>query len=809
MKNTHIALLIGSAMTTQLYANTDKVQDSAVLDEVIVRGTPFSQQIGTQKLAHAQIRRLPAKDGNITELLRNNPSVRFSNNADTSRAAGEIAPNEVSINGEKFYHNNYTLDGVNNNDNLNPASDNSTKTSDPDGYSPNDLPSGGTQSFWIDNHLLKNVEVFDSNVSAKYGRFTGGVINAQLIEPDLEKFGGKVFYRTTRDSWAEFHLDENEKDRYYKAENLAHQPKFTKQQYGVSASQPLSEKSALLFSYNRSESKIPFYHSFLGEWEKQHRINETYLLKGIYLQDNGDLWRSTVMYSPHRSIYLKKNIKNGSFSNTGGGVFATLQWEKNAEWAKMETTLAYKQTGNEIQHAGQHFDNYSYTGTNTSTRGFCSNANCKSAQSGGYGTYLTEKTIWTAKQDWTFGEFDTLSLAHKFIFGWEVELANAKYQRDHDNYETLYRNDVLRSKGLNPKRRVKVGDNTYAVYLEDSMQWKNLNVNLGVRFDRSEFLGNNNIAPRLSASYDLFGNDKTQLFMGINRYYSGSVLTYKLKNLIGESIDCTIATNQCTYKPGNSFDISNLKTPYSDERVLGIAQKFYDVRTTLKWVHRDSRDQFSRSYKATEIGGVKTYHMTNDGRGENDSFTLSIKPKTAHTFGFVKVEWDIGVQLNKSKTNYSTYDSADFGNNDVSKAIVDGKLVDLDDAPTENYNTPWAAFTNIHFHFPAIRFDWDHRLSYNAGYVSYKTATVNCPGNEVCGNFIGKAKEYKTTKYASHFLWDWRFGYKQPTFQNQYIEISLDVNNVLNRKVVASTGSGSSLSYKMGRNFWLGASYNW
>lgn len=94
-----------------------------------------------------------------------------------------------------------------------------------------DLPGGGTQSFWIDSSLLQNVEVFDSNISAKYGNFTGGVINAELKAPDLSKAGGKVFYRITRDDWASFNVDDKEK--FQRAESLGSQPQFTKQQYGI------------------------------------------------------------------------------------------------------------------------------------------------------------------------------------------------------------------------------------------------------------------------------------------------------------------------------------------------------------------------------------------------------------------------------------------------------------------------------------------------------------------------------------------------------------------------------------------------
>ncbi len=261
------ALLVCSfSMPLMAFADTSTDTANALqLDTIVVSDTPFSQQTGTQKITEQQIRLKPSKDGNITELLRNNPNVQFSNSADTSESGGEIAPNEVSIHGAAFYSNNYTIDNLSNNDNLNPASDNSLKAGkDVDGYSPTDLPGGGTQAFWIDSSLLKNVEVFDSNVSAKHGNFTGGVINAELKDPDLRKFSGKVFYRITRDDWASFKVDNEEK--FSRAETLGSQPQFTKQQYGIVLNQPIGDKGGLLFQYTRSESKIPYHNKNLGTW---------------------------------------------------------------------------------------------------------------------------------------------------------------------------------------------------------------------------------------------------------------------------------------------------------------------------------------------------------------------------------------------------------------------------------------------------------------------------------------------------------------------------------------------------------------
>lgn len=184
MQKTKLALLFAGifAMPATAHAEETEISTSEdlgieTLETIVVQDTSFSQQIGTQKITEAQIKRRPSTNGNITELLKSNPTVAFSNQAETSIGAGEIKPEEISFHGEKFYNNNFTVDGITNNDNMNPASGNATLNAQ-NGMEVYELPSEGSQSMWIDSSLLKSVEAFDSNVSAKYGNFTGGVVNA-------------------------------------------------------------------------------------------------------------------------------------------------------------------------------------------------------------------------------------------------------------------------------------------------------------------------------------------------------------------------------------------------------------------------------------------------------------------------------------------------------------------------------------------------------------------------------------------------------------------------------------------------------
>ena len=81
----------------------------------------------------------------------------------------------------------------------------------------------------------------------------------------------------------------------------------------------------------------------------------------------------------------------------------------------------------------------------------------------------------------------------------------------------------------------------------------------------------------------------------------------------------------------------------------------------------------------------------------------------------------------------------------------------------------------------------------------------SCPSIILCS---AKTNEYNDEKHSGALLLDWRFSYKQPTFKDQYLEFTLDVNNVLNKRISVSSTSRTK-TYKMGRNFWFGVSYNW
>lgn len=813
-------------------------ESNTVLDEVIVSASSFSQQIGTQKITEKQIKHQPTKNGGITDLLKSNPNVRFSNNADLSTNAGEIRPNEVSFHGEKYYGNNFILDGMSNNDNINPSG-NIERQGEPVGANPYDLPNGNTQSMWIDASLLKNVEAFDSNISAKYGNFTGGVVNAELKDPSFERRTGKIYYRTTRDDWTHFYIQEGKDEGFEKATRLDFHPRFVKQTFGLHASEKLSDNFALLFSYEKTQSKIDHNHStmhYLADpynlvANQQKRTNETYLLKGVYLGENNDLWRGTLIYSPHQAKLFRSNTEKGSFTSAGGGVQANLEWEKQFEWAKMKSYLGYKKTGDTIDYDEENYHRF------ISSDNLYWTSNGTYSQYGGYGKVYTQNEIYTLKQDYSLTPFDWADIEHKIIFGWRTDFSKAKYQRDNNNALYFYKKAQNVNCGTSDAcidsdqyayirqvynaRNVKVNDNDYSAYLEDAMKWKKLELIVGAHLNHNQFLGNTNLAHRISASYDLFGDQSMMLFGGINRYYGNSLLAFKLRQGIGEArkedrtLNSDGSLSEWTHSGSSNAPIKYLmtkvKTPYSDEQVLGLAKKIYGTTWTFKWVHRNSKDQFSSSIRV--VDGTAYRVLNNDGWSKNDTFTLSISPVKEYEFKYATMSWGVGARISRQKTNNQWYDKSTYANQ---KAIYHNQLIDAVDLPPSDFNTPWSAFANLHTTFPKLNLSWDQRFSFTKGKKQrVSDSEIACNGQytssryaAICGNYVGDATVYEDQETGNMFNVDWRFTYTQPTVQNQFFEITLDVNNVLNKKAL-SKSKGTSSTYKQGRNFWLGASYNW
>ncbi|KHS90049.1 membrane protein [Pectobacterium brasiliense] len=794
--------------------------------------TPGPMEIGSQQLVAEEIAKKPTSNGNITELLRTNPNVQFSETSRNSETPGELAPDVVSFHGEKFYNNNFMIDGMSNNDRLNPGVNVGEVGSTANGNAADDFPSGHPESFWIDSSLIESLSVYDSNVSAKYGQFTGGVIDAKLKKPSFTEPSGSVSYRTTRSSWTKYHLEKREEASFSAATTLKRQPKFTKNFYNLNVSQPLNDNAALMFVYSRKESDIPFWHTVFQKWEDQSRESETYMLRGAWDANERNQFSLSLMHSPHSASYVRSNIKGAGFTAEGGGYNANLKWDNQNKWGKVATQLIWKQNENTIKNEGDNF----YAWAKTDSIDWVSSFSGTAAQQGGYGTVRTEQSGINFKQDWQLNPFSAWGVQHQFDFGFDTDFSKARYQRRDTSYSygvavknaaivcksgdsaCINGEQYLSQRAVYEASDVSVAASTYAAYLQDTLIASRLTIVPGVRVDYDDYMKNMNVSPRFSTSYDVWGDRSTEVFGGVNRYYAGNVLAYKLrearkqpynecrantlkKNGTGGCTESSLALTPDEWVFGRKLNQANyrytsLNTPYSDELNLGAQQRIYDTVWTLKWVHREAKDQFA----AERDTATKTYELTNNGKSESDTFSLMVKPVSPIEWNSAVFSWTAGGNIQKNTSSNKDYDTeADLDG----YILYNGKMIRAIDKPADNFNRPWTAFLELNTEIPNWRLDWTQRLSYVGGYKAMtRTETINCPNDDRCSGYVGATDVYEEEQYGNNMLLDWRVAYTQP-LGKQNLKVGVDVLNVLNK------ANKNESNYGLGRQFWLDVTYSW
>ncbi|CNI11003.1 TonB-dependent receptor [Yersinia vastinensis] len=798
-------------------------------DVMTVRGrAPGQLQIGSQQLTEADIAKQPTGNGNITELLRTNPNVQFPETSRNSTTPGELAPEVVSFHGEKFYNNNFIVDGLSNNDRLNPGDNVGDIEKAPNGNSGADFPAGHPEAFWIDTHLLDSVSVYDSNISAKYGQFTGGVVDATLKRPSFTEASGNISYRTTRSSWAKYQIDEKKQATFNKASTPDAQPKFTKNFYSITVNQPLNDHAGFTFSYNRKESAIPYWHTYMQKWEAQSRLSETYLLRGSWDSDENNKFNLTLLYSPHSSTFVRANTMNGKFTNEGGGYSINGDWENQNQWGSLNTKLAYRQNENTIDNQEQNYFAW------MASPSFDWRSSVSLAGFGGYGKVETQQKSQILQQDMAFNRFSTGPVSHKVDIGYRAEFSTASYNRPTTSYgftnqiaapKVVCHGDIgcvdgdqyFYQRTVYDAGKTDVNASTYGIYLQDTAAFSRLTMMPGVRVDYDDYMKNLNISPRFNATYDVWNNHHTELFAGANRYYAGNILAYKLRESrkqvylecraghLSASGSCTkgktpMATpDEWVYSKTQSttnYNYSQLNTPYSDELNLGLQQRIGDTIWTAKWVHRQGKDQFA----AEKLEGTKTYVMTNGGSTKADTYSLTVAPVAPIDWHSLVLSWNLGANIQRSYSTNGTYD--DEADPDE-RIIYKGKVIRNIDKPADNFNRPWSAFAELNTEIPAWRLDWTQRLSYIAGYRAITSReTVACNTDIRCQGYSGTMDVYEEEQFSPNINLDWRVSYTQP-LGKQNIKVGLDIFNVLNH--VNKTES----DYQMGRQYWLDVTYSW
>ena len=801
-------------------------------DVLQIKSTPITAMDsvfqGEQVIDRQMIESLPSGNGDITSLLRTNPNVQFDNNQLSSKTPGEIAPADISINGARPWQNLFVVDGMTMNNDLDPGSstDNFSEIS------------GRSQGLALDTDLLEDIKVYDSNVPVEFGGFNGGVVEANTRDPKKD-FHGKVSVQMSRSEWTRYHLNEDDPDleNFEAGFGNNSQPEFKKIITRATLEGYLTDNFGLMGSFSRKDSTIPtrvFAASNQNESadaaQVQTRRIDNYFLKAVW-QVNED-WKLDVSltHAPETaktfgpaSIYSAREMEAG-----GDSLSARLVW--NAPLARVEQNLSWS----ELNTSRYSESDYLIFWRSSTTKDWSTSA---VASEGGFGDIEeTQKTLaYKLKADWN--SFNWLGLDHSIQTGLELSQSSASYERNkpHSSYtvastSTCVGNDPYCSIGTTKEGwpgqyadkmtvsqgKVAFDTRSWALYLQDEMRYGRLTVRPGVRIDGDDYMNQTTVAPRLAIELDVFGDNKTRITGGANRYYGRNLYAYRLRDGIAAMGTEYSRINQASEwvkdkQNANDSKFNQLKVPYDDELTLGLSHVQWDTEFAVKYVKRMGREQVSRAW-GSQIGepsedtstlAANYYTYYNGGKSDADIYTLTITPLQAFTLGSTRTSGQFAMDWSKiNNTGLSSY-TASIGATYVEDPTIqyDGKFMKYSDMPATNYNRPWTARLTTITEIEPLHLTWSNFLRYRDGY-----RRIAVTGKKV--QYEGKdAYVWAETPFSGALTWDTRIAWEVPTAKDQAVFVNLDVTNLLDKQIVGATETSGLPTYEVGRQFMLEVGY--
>jgi hypothetical protein len=797
---TYLLLSPLAALAANLSGTVAEETTTPILPTITVEATRLTPLAGISTLDQQQIKKIPARNSNTSDLLKLMPGVQMPEDADSSNTAGEIAPAAVSISGGRPYDNNFQIDGVGNNSLLDPRESNSDIIGDVPGH---------PQELFINNSLLGAITVLHSNIPARYGGFTGGVIDIKTIDPaDIRS--GNISYRATSSDWTEFHINESNRDDFESSSSSKYQPEFFKQGINATIHSPINFTSGLVFNYSLLHSKIPLKN--FGARETQQRSYENFFAKYQNRFEGNKTLNLSILYTPYTGDHFIKNVKDSAYQIQKGGVNLVSNFKHSGVTGESEITLAYQNSQNSRKSPNNFL---SWKNTTTKSWGVSS-----TSREGGYGNIDKKQQSITTALHHQFNDVRLVGGIHRIAAGVEGVWADTHYNRQKDmaiyvakldstvdcngdNSDCVDNEQYFYKRAIYPKDNAIANILQIATYVEDTITIKKLTVRPGVRVSWDDYLENFNFAPRLAAGYDLHSNGKTTLIAGINRYYGGNLLTM---NLAAQKIPFSKYTRGLlSSKPDpdwgapvegtNTFtQTSELKTPYSDEWTIGLQQVLWGGLLTLDYLERTGHDllvtnKYDIDPDPTKVKYLKEWR--NDGRSHHQEINATWSAEWSNQALTITGSWQ------KTQGNSESYTDRYINSDEELDELIryNGKIGTKDELLLSDYNRPFRA-SIIYTAEVASRLSFTNTTTYR---YSYKTAekigTESYEGDDI--------DIYEDVSNDQALIFDWKFVLAVLRKKNLNLALTLDIYNVFNEK----THLGSSDNdYELGRQIWLGAS---
>jgi len=776
-------------------------------------------------------------NGDLATILRINPAVQFADNAaSSSRRQGEIRPADFTINGAQPYQNLLLLDGMSFNNDIEPAGN---ASGNPNSFQ--DVPAPA-QGIALDTELIGTLSVYDANIPAAFGGFTGGVVDVETRQAQTS-FGGKVSFRMARSVWDELIIPEDNRDIFELSSTIANQPNYDKYRVGMMLEGRTRQNIGLIGTVSHTRSEIPLRGYSAGNIstaddliKKQRRENTSIGLRADFMPTDKIRISANITHAPNDERYFIQNTKNSWFDLKQGGPMVGLRLAYIGDAWTFNNNLNYSNL--DSSRRSQSGVNYWKTWNRSEIFDWGIGAN---STEGNWGSIdqATRTFAWKISADRAGVQWGP-SL-HRLQWGFEYRDRKAYYRRIADHYSYIQPRITTSCIGpdgiedtqtcsLSPvfstgrgqflsrltvwnigEFEVKVRE--MAAFIQDSIQIGRWNLRAGLRFDRDNLMDKDTIAPRLAASWDVLGDQNTLLTVGANRYYGRNFFGYKLREG-RERLQSVYKRSSVAQGWGErdqsmaSNRFETLKIPYSDEWMLGVAKNWEWVNLDIKYIRREGRDEILREQvKSNDDSGFysdNVFRYVNKGRSRSETYSAFMSLRQPWRWGPVSTQAQLGFDHTDVRRSHAHYDVR-FDDRYDRLIRYNGSIIHAWELPQDSYNRPWTARLSTQTRIESTGLLWSNFWRWRDGHVGYGIidSEIYDDGNQ---QFLLDVIERR--KNPSSWSWDSTLEYSFNLTNKQQMYARIEVQNILNRSMLLtrSTSAATAL-YEPGRSYWLEIGY--
>ncbi|MFT4090279.1 MAG: TonB-dependent receptor [Asticcacaulis sp.] len=803
---------LGNAQSDEAGADTGYLQGEGI-------------DIGVSVISRKAIEARQSGNGDVNQTLKILPHVYFSNdeglaNSDTIQ---DLRPSQISISGGMAYENSFIIDGIAAN------SRHDTITSNLNDF---DRTMGASaETIWVDSSLVDSVTVHDSNVSARHGGFTGGVVEIDTRRPARE-YGATIYRSCTSNDLVNFKIPSQTREAL--GGDIPAEPDYEKCRTSVSLDVPVTERLRVLIAGGQQKAEQTYYRTaaYGGTAYGLKSRSRNVLLKAEYDLSETLQLTAQYTYAPYEQQHARANAIDEPTLFSGGGRSGRIGLKGERGEARWNLNLSYIHS--DTSRRSQPY-NYTWPRTVIGTS-YCSSANCIF---GGFGDLDQTQTDVTLKGDWSQplgigtlsggfsiaqvevsksrpvenATFSTATAAAGAIGADTVCAADDPACRPGEGF--------LTSKTVYPAYDLTVDVESYGLWAEYALSRGALDVRAGLRYDRESVLENDNFAPRFTASYAF---PWATLTFGANRYYHQSFLGYAVQaaspqtivyRRTGSLVNGQRIAGSWAYNStgtGVGYDGVALKTPYSDELTLGVSRGLFGGQARAKIIYRDYADQITRS--ATQ--STRTVTLANgttrlqnvyvpENGGESHYEGLSLE--WGRSFGNHSVTLSTNIAKTESNLGTNAYLSINEDPEADEYVYYNGQVMLLGEVTSENQRLDFAA--------PGLaNADWSAhwlggRLRTNVN-VRWREAFDRIEDTGANTTVDGVAYDvYDVVRYGDNVSVNG--GMDVEVIKRGQNTVSLEVRgtNLLDTLPKTNSVGSTSQPYRFGRSLWVGIKYRY